>query len=251
MNVLIIEDEDVAADRLESLLKDVAPNISVRKKIGSVRESIKWLRDHTVDLIFIDIRLSDGLSFSIFEETEVHAPLIFTTAYDQYAIKAFQHNSIAYLLKPVRKEELKDSLEKLHRLRSAIGIDFRSVQSAFFNKKPEFKKRFLITVGEKLKTIESEQIAYFYALEKNVFCKTEADETYDIDFSLDALEEVLNPESFFRINRKYIVNMNAIDKMVAWSRNRIKLDMKPPVKGKEDAVVSISRSADFKKWLGS
>ena len=251
MNVLIIEDEDLAAERLERMLNEIDPDVNVRAKIRSVKEAINWLKEHTVDLIFIDIQLSDGLSFSIFDEIHISTPLVFTTAYDQYAIRAFQHNSISYLLKPIRKKELKESLGKFERFRSAFSIDFETISSIYQGDKPAYKKRFLISIGEKLKKIEVTDIAYFYAMDKSVFCRTFENKALPIDQSLDALEELLDPEIFFRINRKYIVNMNAIEQMIAWSRSRIKLELNPPVKDEEGAIVSISRSSDFKKWMNS
>ena len=251
MNVLIIEDEDLAAERLERMLNEIDPEVNVRAKIRSVKEAINWLKEHTVDLIFIDIQLSDGLSFSIFDEIHISTPLVFTTAYDQYAIRAFQHNSISYLLKPIRKKELKESLGKFERFRSAFSIDFETISSIYQGDKPAYKKRFLISIGEKLKKIEVTDIAYFYAMDKSVFCRTFENKALPIDQSLDALEELLDPEIFFRINRKYFVNMNAIEQMIAWSRSRIKLELNPPVKDEEGAIVSISRSSDFKKWMNS
>jgi DNA-binding LytR/AlgR family response regulator len=232
-------------------LDEIDPEIKVRAKIRSVKEAVNWLKEHTVDLIFIDIQLSDGLSFSIFEEVHISTPLVFTTAYDQYAIRAFQHNSISYLLKPIRKKELKESLEKFERFRSAFSIDFDTLRSIYHGEKPDYKKRFLISIGEKLKKVEVADIAYFYAMDKNVFCRTFENKALPIDQSLDALEDLLNPASFFRINRKYIVNMDAIEQMIAWSRSRIKLELNPSVQDEEGTIVSISRSSDFKKWMNS
>jgi DNA-binding LytR/AlgR family response regulator len=251
MKILIIEDEKIAAERLQHMLNDINPDIEVRAKLGSVKESILWLREHSVDLILIDIQLSDGHSFSIFDEINISTPLIFTTAYDQYAIKAFQLNSVSYLLKPIQKNELRAALDKFERLKTAFSIDFDTLRSVYHGQKPEYKKRFLISIGEKLKKVEANDIAYFYAMEKSVFCKTFQDKTLPVDYSLDNLEELLDPEYFFRINRKYMINMEAIEQMVAWSRSRIKLDLNPPIKGEEDAIVSISRSSEFKKWMSS
>jgi two-component system, LytTR family, response regulator LytT len=251
MNVLIIEDETIAADRLEDMIHEINPDINVRAKIGSVKKSIEWLRKHTVDLIFIDIQLSDGISFNIFDKVNISTPLVFTTAYDQYAIKAFTFNSISYLLKPIRKEALRESLEKFEQLKTAFHIDFETLRTIYHGKKPEYKKRFLIAIGEILKKVDVSDIAYFYAMEKSVFCYTFQKRRLPIDYSLDALEEQLNPEMFFRINRKYIVHMDSIEEMVAWSRSRIKLYLNPPLKNENDAVVSISRSSDFKKWMSS
>jgi DNA-binding LytR/AlgR family response regulator len=233
------------------MLGEIDPDVEVRAKIRSVKEAVRWLREHTVDLVFIDIQLSDGLSFSIFDEVHIPTPLIFTTAYDQYAIRAFKHNSISYLLKPIRKAELKESLVKFERFRSAFSIDFETLRSIYQGEKPAYKKRFLISIGEKLKKVEVADIAYFYAMDKSVFCRTFENRVLPIDQSLDALEELLDPEMYFRINRKFIVSMNAIEQMIAWSRSRIKLELNPPVQDEEGTIVSISRSSDFKKWMNS
>lgn len=251
MNVLIIEDESLAAEKLEYMLKEVDPGIRVLAKTGSIKESVKWLMNHTADLIFLDIQLSDGISFSIFEQVAVNIPVIFTTAYDQYAIKAFKLNSIAYLLKPIRKSDLAESLHKFQTLKSAFSIDFDLLMANLQGREPEYKKRFLIQIGEKIRKIEVTEIAYFYVLEKGIYLRTYQGNSYPVDFTLDRLETMLNPEKFFRINRKYMVNMDSIANMVAYSRGRIKLELKPRADEEFDAIVSVDRSADFKKWLNS
>lgn len=250
MNVLIIEDEALAAERLEKLLHEVAPGIRVMDKVASVNEAVKWLTVNTADLLFVDIQLSDGLSFSIFEELQVDTPVIFTTAYDQYALKAFKLNSIDYLLKPIRKKDLMESLGKLKRIRSAIGIDYDRLGQMIRGETPEYKQRFLVRYGDKLKKLEVREIAYFYAFEKAVFLRSFEKQSYAIDFSLDQLEESLNPDQFFRINRKYLVNMDSIEKMTAYSRGRIMLGLKPPPDVDLDPLVSVERSADFRNWIG-
>jgi DNA-binding LytR/AlgR family response regulator len=179
----------------------------------------------------------------------VNTPVIFTTAYDQYAIKAFQLNSIAYLLKPIRKTELEDSLKKYKQLKSAFSIDFEFLMEGIQNKKTDYKKRFLIQIGDKIKKIETHEIAWFYALEKNVFLTTFSNQSIAIDYSLDALENLLDPEQFFRINRKYFLNMNAIESMTAYSRGRVKIKLNPPAENEMDTIVSVERAAGFKKWL--
>ncbi len=251
MNVLIIEDESLAADKLELMLKEVNPAISVMCKIGSIEESVKWLYQHTADLIFLDIQLSDGISFSIFEQITINTPIIFTTAYDQYAIKAFQVNSISYLLKPIRKNDLAESLKKYQNLKSAFSIDFDMLLANIQGREPDFKKRFLIQTGEKIRKIEVSEIAFFYVLEKGVYMRTFPGNSYSVEFTLDKLETILNPSSFFRINRKYLVNINSIANMVAYSRGRVKLELKPKADDELDTIVSIDRSADFRKWLNS
>lgn len=251
LNVLIIEDEALAAERLESLIREIDPEIHILAKLPSVREAVKWLSFNQADLIFLDIQLSDGLSFSIFDQLSINTPVIFTTAYDQYAIKAFQLNSIAYLLKPIRRNELQDSLQKYQSLKSAFSIDFERLLATIQGKKPEYKKRFLIQTGDKIRKIETSDIAWLYAQDKCVFIRTFQNQTLPADSSLDNLEQLLDPAQFFRINRKYLVNMDAIANMVAWSRGRIKLELKPKTDDEFDSVVSIDRSSDFKKWLNS
>lgn len=249
MNVLIVEDEALAAERLEKILKEITPDITVLAKLGSIKESVKWLMLNSADLIFLDIQLSDGLSFSIFDQVSVQTPVIFTTAYDQYAIKAFQLNSVSYLLKPIRKNELAESLQKYKSLKSAFSIDFDSLLSVIQGNKPEYRKRFLIQIADKFRKVEVEDIAFFYASDRNVFLTTLDGHSYPMDISLDALENAIDPALFFRINRKYIVSMKSIANMFAWSRSRIKLVLKPATDDEMDTIVSIDRTADFKKWM--
>ncbi len=172
MKVLIIEDESLAAGKLELMLKEIDPTILVMAKLGSVKESVQWLFQHTADLIFLDIQLSDGISFSIFEQININTPIIFTTAYDQYAIKAFQVNSISYLLKPIRKADLEASLGKFKTLKSAFSIDFDMLMANMQGKEPGYKKRFLIQIGDKIRKVETCEIAYFYILDKGAYLKT-------------------------------------------------------------------------------
>ncbi len=251
MKILIIEDESLAADKLELMIREINPDIRIMAKLGSVKESVKWLLQNSVDLIFLDIQLSDGISFSIFDQVAISTPIIFTTAYDQYAIKAFQVNSISYLLKPIRKSDLAESLQKYQALKSAFSIDFEMLMANIQGKEPDFKKRFLIQLGEKIRKIETSEIAYFYVLGKGVYLRTFLGKSYSVEYTLDRLETMLNPAAFFRINRKYLVNMDSIASMVAYSRGRVKIDLKPKADDELDTVVSIDRSPDFKKWLNS
>lgn len=249
MKVLIVEDESFAADRLEELLQQLEPDYRVVGRTTSVKESVEWLSEQQVDLIFLDIQLSDGLSFSIFEQVRVSTPVIFTTAYDEYALKAFALNSVAYLLKPIRAAHLRESLEKYKAMKSAFNVDFEQLLATFQGQKPTYKKRFLIRIGDKLQKIDVADMAYFFALEKSVFVRTFDKKTLPMDQSLDVLEAELDPEKFFRINRRYLVNMEAIVHMTAWSRSRIKLELKPTPDEPMETIVSVHRSADFKKWL--
>ncbi|MEZ4998481.1 MAG: LytTR family DNA-binding domain-containing protein [Bacteroidales bacterium] len=251
MKALIIEDESVAADKLEKMLMENDPSITVVGKPGSIRESVKWLMQDKADLIFLDIQLSDGISFSIFEQVAVNTPVIFTTAYDQYAVRAFQLNSIAYLLKPIRRSDLAESLRKYQSLRAAFSIDFDALLAQVQGRDPGYRKRFLVQTGEKIRKIEVAETAWFTVLGKSVWLKTFHGNSYPVEFSLDGLETILDPAVFFRINRKYLVNIDAIASMTAWSRGRIKLELKPKADDELDTVVSIDRAASFRKWLNT
>ncbi len=248
LKIVIIEDEILAAERLEKMLLELLPNVTIAAKLSSVERSVAWLKSNCVDLIFLDIQLSDGLSFSIFDRVEVKTPVIFTTAYDRYAIKAFELNSISYLLKPIKKLELEGGLQKYQSLKSAYSVDFEALL-ANFKGESEYKKRFLIQIADRYKKVETNDIAYFFALEKNVFFRTTEGQTYPVDMTLDRVEKVVDPALFFRINRKYITNINAISNMVSWSKRRIKLELTPAADNSTDSIVSMERYADFKKWL--
>jgi DNA-binding LytR/AlgR family response regulator len=249
MNVIIIEDEKLAAQNLEKLLLDIDKSITIQAKIGTVREAIAWLMQNKTDLIFLDIQLSDGISFKIFETVEVKTPIIFTTAYDHYAIKAFDVNSIAYLLKPIKAKELERSLKKYKDTISekTQTIDYSMLLNLISNKLPEYQKRFIINAGQKIKTIPIEAIAYFYVIEKSVFLCTHQNERYALEYSLDNLETLLDPSLFFRVNRQQIIHISAIANMYNLSNRSIKIELKPP--SEQETIVSILRLSDFKKWL--
>lgn len=249
MKVLIIEDEKLAAEKLEQQLHELDPSIRVVGQTGSIVESVKWLLQNSADLLFLDIQLSDGISFSIFEQVSVNSPVIFTTAYDQYAIKAFQLNSIAYLLKPVRKNDLAESLRKYNNLKSAFNIDFDQLMAHIQGIEPGYKKRFMVQAGNRIRKIEVSEIAYIYSLGKGIYIRTFNGNSYPVEYSLEKLESMVNPSLFFRINRKYMVNIDSISKMTAYSRGRVKLELNPPADVELDTIVSIDRSPEFKKWL--
>lgn len=249
MRILIVEDEKVAAEKLKNMLLEIDPVIEVLDRLGSVKEAVKWFSANSSDLVFMDIQLSDGICFDIFEKVSVNTPVIFTTAYDQYAIKAFEVNSISYLLKPIRPKDLRESLRKYKTLKYYMSPDINSLIASLKEDGPAFKKRFLIQVGEKIKKIEVQEIAYFYAQEKAVFLKTFKGNRYPVDFSLDKLENLLDPEYFYRLNRKFLVHLNSIQTMTAYSRGRIKTELNPPVDDNFQVVVSIDRVYGFKQWL--
>ncbi len=249
MRVVIIEDEELAAEKLERLIKEIDQDIVIMDKLDSVKGAVKWLSGHKPDLIFLDIQLSDGLSFSIFEMLPVNIPIIFTTAYDEYALRAFQLNSIDYLLKPIKKEDLQKSLSKYRLMKTTLLPDIDNLLKTINEKATGFKKRFLIKFGQKIKKVESGEAALFYAIEKNVFLVTFDNSVYPVDYSLDKLEEIMDPEIFFRINRKIIINSNAIKQMIPYSKSRIKIDLSVNLPKEIEALVSVERSPRFKEWL--
>ena len=249
MNVLIIEDEQATARRLENLLKEIEPDIVVLDILDSIESSIVWLSSHPApDLIFQDIHLADGSGFEIYRNKQVDIPVIFTTAYDAYAIDAFKVNSIDYLLKPVSKNMLSQALDKFKKLQPGgqeSFPDYSSLQekSSF----GEYQKRFMVRYGQKLKVVETDSIAYFYTLSGSHFFKVFDGHEYPSDFSLDKLENKLDPDQFFRINRQFIINIKAIAEMYAYSKSRVKIELKPPAD--TDVISSTERSGKFKKWL--
>ena len=250
MKILIIEDEEITANNLEQILLNIEPDINVQAKIGSVNNAINWLAANKTDLIFLDIHLSDGNAFKIFESIEIQTPIIFTTAYDQYAIKAFQLNSIDYLLKPIKVDLLKKSLQKYKSIqahKNRQNIDFEHLKKLFLKSEQQYQKRFMVYAGQKIKTIDKNDIACFYSEQKNVFLCTKEGKTYGLDYSLNKLEAITSNEEFFRINRKYIISLNSIKNIYPMSKSRLKIELK--IKLSEDLLVSLSRTSDFKQWL--
>jgi DNA-binding LytR/AlgR family response regulator len=249
IKVLLVEDEELFAQSLEQILIEMDPGIEVVTTLVSVSSAIKWLKKNTVDLIFLDIQLSDGLSFEIFEKVTIEIPLIFITSYDEYAIKAFKLNSIDYLLKPVNNYELKQAIEKFRKyaVKTSNKIDYRHLADMIMNKNNMYKRRFVVYAGQKMKYIETKEIAFFYILESDVYACDKEGKMYPVEFTLDKLETLLDPEQFFRINRKYIINISAIKNMYPLSKSSIKVELS--TKTNEDTVVSLSRTAEFRRWL--
>ena len=248
MQILIIEDEKIAADKLERQLLQLYPNYKVVGKIDSVKKAREWLRKQQADLIFLDIHLSDGLSFSIFDDLEITTPIIFTTAYDAYALQAFKLNSIDYLLKPINKGDLELAIKKFEKFRPKNNPQHvQQLIDILQGKKQQYQERFMVHSGEKIKSIAIEQAAYFFAEGKYVFLVTQKNEQYIIDFTLDKLIHKLNPSDYFRINRKFIIHIDAIKQMFPYSKGRLKIELSPLAE--QEVIVSIERSADFKQWL--
>ncbi|MEO1049615.1 MAG: LytTR family DNA-binding domain-containing protein [Bacteroidota bacterium] len=247
MDIVIIEDEKTAAENLEKLLSKLNEPIHVLAKIESVKDAVAWLQEYVPDLIFLDVHLADDICFKIFDQVEISTPIIFTTAYDQYALRAFKLNSIDYLLKPIDLNELERSIRKFNSLRSSTNVDLEGLINTFQQPIRQSQKRFIVTAGEKIKSIPVEQIAYFYGQDKYVYIITNENQRFILDQTLNRLEETLDPDTFFRVNRQFIVGYSAIRNMYAYSRSRVKLELEPL--NKEEIIVSIDRSGSFKKWL--
>ncbi|WP_299185612.1 LytTR family DNA-binding domain-containing protein [uncultured Aquimarina sp.] len=242
---IIIEDESIAAIRLQNLIQEVDNQIMIVKVLTSISESVQYLSTESPDLIFLDINLSDGYSFEIFKILEINTPIIFTTAYSEYAIKAFEQNSIDYLLKPVAKNSLSRSIDKFFELNKNQLPEYKKL---FLHNEKEYKKRFLAKINNSLKTIEIDEIAYFYTEEKLTFIQLWSGKKIPIDFSLKKLEQELDPSNFFRINRKYIIHLKCIEEMYYTSKSRIKVSL-TPVATENNIFVAIEKLGKFKKWL--
>lgn len=250
MNILIIEDEEPAVQRLKKILLEIEPESKILDVLVSVRSAIEWFKTHAApDIILLDINLADGSSFEIFSVINVESPIIFITAFDEFAIQAFKLNSVEYLLKPVKKEELVAAINKYKKLHSSNSSipDLKMLIDTIQKKQEPFKKRFLIRYGEHIKAIDTEQVAYFYTEEKINFLKTKDGHTYPVEYNLDKLETMLDPDRFFRINRQFIISIDSIVEMFSFSKSRVKVNLKPAIK--MDTVVSTERSPHFKEWL--
>ena len=251
MNILIIEDEEATARHLRKMLEEIDPGAKVLDTLDSVEAAVKWFRTHAEpDLLVLDIHLSDGLSFGIFREVEVSCPVIFTTAYDQYAIQAFRVNSIDYLLKPVGREALSEALKKLKRVTPSSApqpVDYNKLAVLLAGKGTGTLQRLLIRFGDSIRSVDIRDAAYFRTGDRTVYVHTASGAVYPVDFSLDELEAQLDPARWFRINRQFIVSFDAIDRMTAYSKSRIRVTLKPPCD--IESVSSTERSAAFRDWL--
>lgn len=259
MKVLIIEDEELAVKKLRKTLQSVDASAEVVGVADSIRSSVSWLESNpTPDLILMDIELADGQSFEIFDKTEVKSTVIFTTSYDEYALKAFKVNSVDYLLKPVQKEDLQVAIDKYKNLKNVYGgaveaapqINVDSLVKELQQKlqPKEFRKRFLVKHAQKLVSVEIDEIAYFYSDGRLNFFKTNDNKKYVVDYTMDELEEMLDPEKYFRISRSFYVSVNSIDQIHDYFGNRLMLNLKPAVD--KESIVSREKVTEFKKWMG-
>jgi two-component system, LytTR family, response regulator LytT len=253
MKVLIIEDEPFAQNELKRLLDKTDTAIEILECIDSVEESAEWLSANTSpDLIFMDIQLSDGLSFEIFKLTDVKAPVIFTTAYDEYAIQAFKVNSIDYLLKPVKQIDLENALKKYKSLHAKPEVkqqifDYQQLEKLLTAGMPKYKSRFIAKIGDQLKHIGVGDIAYIRAEDNEVVLITKSNNRYIIDYTLDQLGGVMDPTQFFRINRSYLVTIGSIGKISKYFNSRLHLELIPAADDK--VLISRVRVPDFLKWM--
>ena len=254
MNVVIIEDEKPAADKLQRHLKKLDSSVKILKVIASVKNAVSWINENggEADLYFLDVQLADGLSFEIFEHTEINKPIIFTTAFNQYAIEAFRVNGLDYLLKPVTFEKLKESINKIEKLKSNLGQqhgpqinDLNEILSQL--KDQTYKNRFMVKVGEHIKSITADVINLFFAEGRTAYLVTRQERKFIIDYKLESLEEILDPNLFFRVNRSFIVNINAIKDVLVYSNSRLKISVEPEFP--KEIIVSREKVNAFKDWF--
>lgn len=250
MKIIIVEDEYLAAQKLAKLLRAHDPDIEIAATLDTVAHTVHWLQTQPQpDLLFLDIHLADSNSFDIFRQTNVQCPVIFTTAYDEYALKAFEVNSIAYLLKPITPERLAQALEKYQKLKqtfSAPAFDYQKIAELLHSN--NYKDRFLVKNGPKIKTIPTEDIAYFYAEDGVVFLKTKQNQAFIIDYTLEQLEQLLHPHQFFRANRQFLIAITSIAEVQAYFKGRLHVQLIPATA--QPLIISNERAASFKQWIG-
>jgi DNA-binding LytR/AlgR family response regulator len=256
MKILIVEDEELAVKKLVKTLNVVESSAEIIGITDSIKSTVEWLQENPQpDLILMDIELADGQSFEIFNLTEVKSPVVFTTSYDEYALKAFKVNSIDYLLKPVQKEDLEKALNKFRNLNAkqqgdSNGTSLEKIVKELQQKlqPKEYRKRFLVKNGQKLVSIEVDDIRYFFSDGRLNFFTTADNKKFVVDYTMDELEDMLDPEKYFRTSRSFYVSINSIDKIEDYFGNRLILQLKPLVD--KEALVSREKVSDFKKWMG-
>lgn len=258
MKILIVEDEDLAVKKLTKTVNAVDASAEIIGVTDSIKSTVEWLEsNNTPDLILMDIELADGQSFEVFNLTQVKSPVIFTTSYDEYALQAFKVNSIDYLLKPIQKEDLQAALNKYQQLKnlyqkeepkaeSNIDQIIKELQQKLQPK--EFRKRFLVKQSQKLVSIDVEDIAYFFSEGRLNFFKTTDNKKFIVDYTMDELEDMLDPGRYFRISRSFYVSIDSVDQIHDYFGNRLLLHLKPDID--KESIVSREKVTDFKKWMG-
>ena len=251
MKVIIIEDEKPAAEKLLRAIQKADPSIEVSAVLNNVKDAVAWLQQNPMpDLLFVDIELSDGLSFKIFETVSINSPVIFCTAFDEYWQEAFEHNSIDYLLKPVKQEKLETALHKYDKLKQHFASGFQQLLQ--WQQQPAgngYKKRFLVKRGTDYISVKTEDIAYFYAAHKLVCMVGNSNQKFILDQSLADIEKQLDPAQFYRVNRKYLIQLTAIKKIKTFPKSKLQLEVEPVVN--EDIIISQENVSAFKEWIGS
>ncbi|MBK8494702.1 MAG: response regulator transcription factor [Chitinophagaceae bacterium] len=250
MRILILEDEEQALLRLQKMIFKVIPDAVISGTPSSIEEAIAWFQNNPMpELIFMDIQLADGTSFQVFNRIKITCPVIFTTAYENYALQAFKVNSVDYLLKPLDENDVKSAIDKLKLLQQSgpVTIDYSGILDTIKISQKKYKDRFIVKLGDTIKSLCIEDIAYFYTENKTNFVCTIEGKRLPVDFTLDQVEEMLNPKNFFRINRQFIIGHHAIDEMKAHSRSRIIVKLLPAYKA--TTVVSVDRAIEFRNWL--
>lgn len=256
MKILIIEDEPFAQKELKRLLDIAEGKFEILEIIDTVEDSVEWLQENPApDLIFLDIQLADGLSFDIFRQVEITSPVIFTTAYDEYAIRAFQLNSIDYLLKPVKLTDLMRAINKYESLKDQFGgdepdsvnITKSQLEGLIKLGQKEYKSRFVAKIGDQIKYIPIEEVAYFYAEDNVVFLVSISDNRYIIDYSIEEIDSLVDPKHFYRLNRSVVAHINAIDKVYKYLNSRLKIELKP--ESEKEVLISRAKVSEFMKWM--
>jgi len=248
--VLLLEDEPLAANDIKKTLLKFRPDYEILEVIGSIKKAIEWFQTGNPNLIISDIQLADGTCFEIFETINKQIPIIFITAYNQYAIQAFKEFGIDYLLKPIEPHEFQNAIEKFEKLNSAINLsELLAIKDLMIQRTEKYQERFRVTYGDNYLSVTVYDIAYFFSEDRYTYIVTKAGKQHIINFNLSELEKKLNPKDFFRINRKFLVNFNAIKKMTSHTKSRVKLELEPPLPYSMEAIVSVEKSGDFKDWL--
>lgn len=257
MTVFIIEDEHLGLDRLVKMLREVSPEIEVLGHAETIKSAVWWVQNNPPpDLVFMDIELADGQCFEIFNQTEVTSPIIFTTSYDEYALHAFKVNSVDYLLKPIRQEELKRSLDKYQRLKEQFGghavqVNVENLIAGLqsFQQRKEYRRRFLVKQGQRLLSIETTDVAWFRAEGKLCFLRTWDNQRHLVDYSLEQLADMLDPADFFRLNRNYLAHVKSVKAINSYFNGKLILQLSPAPEA-NDVIVSKEKATDFKRWMG-
>ncbi len=254
MNIVIIEDEKPAAEKIKRHLKRYDPSVNVLQVFASIQQAVPWIKENAtaVDLYILDVQLADGLSFEIFDQVEINKPIIFTTAYNQYAIDAFKVNGLDYLLKPVTFDKLAESLEKIDRLKSNLATQtssqFQDINQLLVQlKEKTYKNRFMVKIGDHIKSITTDDIILFFAEGRTAYLVTKHERKFIIDYKLESLEEILDPGLFFRVNRSIIVKINAIKDVLMYSNSRLKISVNPDFH--KEIIVSREKVNAFKDWF--